>query len=67
MREERPDAKIIAISGGGRIGNTDFLRVAGKLGADATLRKPFDGEHLLSLVWSVLSGRRKFTSSPPQR
>src|SRR5215472_16324961 len=28
MRGERPDAKIIAISGGGRIGNTDFLKIA---------------------------------------
>ena len=24
---EKPDAKIIAISGGGRIGNTDFLQI----------------------------------------
>jgi CheY-like chemotaxis protein len=33
MRRAKPDAKIIAISGGGRIGNTDFLQIALVLGA----------------------------------
>src|SRR5229473_3264231 len=42
IRSERPDARIIAISGGARIGNMDFLDVAGKLGASEIIPKPFD-------------------------
>src|SRR5258708_9058818 len=33
MRKERPDARIIAMSGGGRIVNTGFLKMAKDLGA----------------------------------
>lgn len=47
---ERPDAKIIAISGGGRMGSTDFLRIARKVGATEVLPKPFDPDDLLQLV-----------------
>jgi len=41
---------IIAISGGGRIGNTDFLEIAARLGATVTLPKPFDPEVLIDMV-----------------
>lgn len=51
---ERPNAKIIAISGGGRIGNTDFLQIARKVGAAEVLPKPFDPDDLLQLVSSCL-------------
>lgn len=47
---DRPNAKIIAISGGGRIGNTDFLQIARKVGASEVLPKPFDPDDLLQLV-----------------
>jgi YesN/AraC family two-component response regulator len=40
MRRLKSDAKIVAISGGGRTGNVEFLRMAGTLGAMATLNKP---------------------------
>jgi DNA-binding response OmpR family regulator len=46
MRKARPDAKIIAISGGGRIGNTDFLKIARVLGAMDVIPKPFDPDEL---------------------
>ena len=55
MRRERPDAKVIAISGGGRLGNTDFLDMAKKLGACAVIEKPFDAHELLSRVAAALS------------
>ena len=54
MRGERPDTKIIAISGGGRIGNTDFLRIARHLGAMDVIPKPFDPDDLLSCVGRCL-------------
>jgi CheY-like chemotaxis protein len=50
MRAERPDAKIIAISGGGRIGNTDFLKIARQIGAADVIAKPFDPDDFLGCV-----------------
>ena len=47
---ERPGTKIIAISGGGRIGNTDFLQIARKMGAIDALQKPFDPDDLLGRI-----------------
>jgi DNA-binding response OmpR family regulator len=55
MRKAKPDAKIIAISGGGRIGETDFLRIAQVLGAMAAIPKPFDPDELLALVKDCLA------------
>jgi DNA-binding response OmpR family regulator len=54
MRRERPEIKIIAISGGGRIGNSDFLTIAGKLGADATFEKGHSAHELLALLKEML-------------
>jgi CheY-like chemotaxis protein len=51
---ERPGTKIIAISGGGRIGNTDFLQIARKMGAVDALQKPFDPDDLLGRITSCL-------------
>lgn len=51
---ERPGTKIIAISGGGRIGNTDFLQIARKMGAVDALPKPFDPDDLLDRISNCL-------------
>jgi two-component system chemotaxis response regulator CheY len=56
IRAVKPDAKIIAISGGGRIGNTDFLKIARHLGAFDAIAKPFDPDDLLSRVGCCLNG-----------
>lgn len=50
IRAIDPNVRIVAISGGGRNKNMDFLRIAGKLGATATLAKPFRKEELLACV-----------------
>ena len=42
LRQADPDVKILAISGGGRLVNIDFLQVALHLGADGILPKPFE-------------------------
>jgi CheY-like chemotaxis protein len=57
IRRDSPDARIIAMSGGGRIGNSDFLAIASALGANATIAKPFDVDDLLILVERTLSER----------
>ncbi len=51
---ERPGTKIIAISGGGRIGNTDFLQIARTRGASDVLPKPFDPDDLLARITTCL-------------
>ena len=48
IRRERPAAKIIAISGGGRIRNIDFLEMAQSLGACEVLAKPFEADELFN-------------------
>jgi CheY-like chemotaxis protein len=53
IRRERPAIKIIAISGGGRIRNIDFLEMAQSLGADGVLAKPFEADELLSCLISL--------------
>lgn len=50
---------ILAISGGGRYGaRGDLLRMAQRLGANATLQKPFSKEVLLTAVEQCLAAPR---------
>ncbi len=53
MKRERPDAKVIAISGGGRVGNVDVLEAARALGAADVIHKPFAAEKLLARIESL--------------
>lgn len=62
LRRDYPGAKIIAMSGGGRIGNKDFVSIATALGADAGLQKPFDDILLAATLGAVLD--RKTAASP---
>ena len=55
MRRVMPTAKIIAISGGGRTGNVEFLRMAEGLGAMATLKKPIRLAEFFKVVSECLS------------
>jgi two-component system, chemotaxis family, chemotaxis protein CheY len=54
IRREFPGVKIIAMSGGGRTGNLNFLDVARRLGARRTLEKPFDLQAMLGAVSELL-------------
>lgn len=54
VRALLPHAKVIAMSGGGRIGGHEFLVLAKSLGADAVLSKPFRLEEMVRLVFTTL-------------
>ncbi len=54
IREMNPEVKIIAISGGGRRGNQDFLRMAEMVGANYSLTKPFEPHDLLKILKTCL-------------
>jgi len=41
IRRDYPDARIVAMSGGGRMGPGNYLELASRLGAQRTLAKPF--------------------------
>jgi CheY-like chemotaxis protein len=55
IKELCPDAKIIAISGGARIGNADPLEAAREVGATKALAKPLDPDDFLEVVNGLLA------------
>lgn len=54
IRRHEPNMRIIAMSGGGRLGPGDYLETARYLGADATLAKPFGRQELIATVDALL-------------
>jgi len=54
IRNSSPGLSIIAVSGGGRICSQDYLSLAGKLGADMTMSKPFTPGQIKSAVDELL-------------
>lgn len=70
LRRIDPRVKIIAISGGGRIGSTDLLKVAQRLGAFKTLLKPFESEELFRSIadaWPGLTELKQGIRPPAER
>ena len=58
MRQARPNVGIVAISGGLSLShatNIDVLHIAGQLGADVTLKKPFQLSDLAGAVEQALT------------
>ncbi|HEY3286977.1 MAG TPA: response regulator [Gemmatimonadaceae bacterium] len=55
LRHSGRPVKVMAISGGGRVGPDAYLNSARTLGADAILAKPFGREELLEKVSALLS------------
>jgi len=55
FKKDYPQLKIIAISGGGRIGPEAYLPAAQELGADKVFSKPFDVRELAEAVKELLS------------
>lgn len=56
LKQLHPSPKIIAISGGGRTRNLDFLKLAEEFGADSIFAKPFSEDELREHVNACLAG-----------
>lgn len=54
LRSKVPDVKIIAISGGGYLGDLSFLEAAKQVGARSALQKPFELRELLEAVCEAI-------------
>ena len=54
LRRDFPGIKILAISGGGRIGSEQYLKMAKSLGAHDILGKPFKQKDLVASVRKLL-------------
>jgi DNA-binding response OmpR family regulator len=54
LKLEFPEVKIIAISGGGRVGPEPYLQVAEGFGAERVFIKPFDIKELLEAVKEII-------------
>ena len=63
VRKENPEAKIIAISGGGRNSPEDYLVLAEHLGAERTFCKPLERAELVAaareLLGNVKGGQKR--------
>jgi DNA-binding response OmpR family regulator len=65
LRKIYPDLKIIAISGGGRIGPDGYLPGAKLLGANMVFQKPLDQKEFVNAVNQLL-GENKAKGFPHQ-
>ena len=64
LKKEFPDAKIIAMSGGGLNKPDGYLEGAKKLGAACTLTKPIDREEMLRAVKNTIKGSSSSIEEP---
>ncbi|MDB5421739.1 MAG: response regulator receiver protein [Brevundimonas sp.] len=55
MKAARPEAPILAVSGGGQTPPRQFLTLAKALGADAVLAKPFRAQQLLDATRQLIN------------
>ena len=55
LRAKSPEAKIIAISGGGKVTPDNYLLTAKKLGANRVFAKPLDMKVLLGAIEELIA------------
>jgi len=55
LRETNPDARILAMTGGGSFNSGEVLRIAELVGADNSLEKPFRPAELVASVKRCLA------------
>ena len=61
VKQAHPALRILVISGQAKVGPLDLMEVAARLGADATLAKPFSTEQLFAKIAEVMAPRRPTT------
>ena len=54
LRQIDPNVKIVAMSGGGSTKNMAFLEMAERVGANATIAKPFKPQDLFNIIEGLL-------------
>ncbi len=54
IKKKVPQAKIIAMSGGGQLDANSYLSIAKKLGVQHTISKPFDPKALMQIIKELL-------------
>ena len=55
MKRLKPDLKIIAMSGGGKVSADSYLKIAGIFGASESIAKPFTMKEMITAVQKVLT------------
>jgi CheY-like chemotaxis protein len=50
LQRRQPRLPTVAISGGGRTANMNFLKLAETFGADRTISKPFEPEDIIRII-----------------
>ena len=58
LKEMKPSIKVIAISGGGKVGPGSYLNLAKALGADAVFPKPFAINDLVGKIEQLLDNEQ---------
>ncbi len=61
--QKYPGVKIIAVSGGGNTGTTQYLDMAESLGAHETLAKPFEASELIEKINKLTNNKLKMSES----
>ncbi|MSU70019.1 MAG: response regulator [Opitutaceae bacterium] len=57
MRRKYPSTPVIVMSGGGRLPQAEYLKLAKSFGAHAVLEKPFKSETLLKTIAGLLPAK----------
>mgnify|MGYP001070883478 CR=1 FL=1 len=65
IRARFPEIRIVAMSGGGRLGPDNYLPLAKKFGAVRVLSKPFTRDELLAVVNDPVWEKRRSAKSVP--
>lgn len=55
VRQQHPELKVLAISGGGPIGSFNYTEMARQCGADIFLAKPFTDDEFLGAISHLVS------------
>jgi CheY-like chemotaxis protein len=64
LRRQRPAIKIMAMSGGGRVGASHCLEMAREFGADASISKPFNRKDMLAAVEGLIGPGQPAAAQP---